>query len=41
MLSDGLEGWDEGGGGREVQEICVICIIIHDFVCMAVTITTL
>ena len=30
MLGDNLEGWDEMGGGREVQEGGDICIHMAD-----------
>ena len=30
MLCDNLEGWDEVGGGREVQEGGDVCIPLAD-----------
>ena len=33
MLFDDLEGWDEGGGGRQLQEGGDICIHVADSLC--------
>ena len=42
VLCDDLDGWDGGGGGREVQEGGDICIHIADSLhCTAETNTTL
>ena len=42
QYSDNLEGWDEGCGGREVQEEGDICISMADsHCCMAETNTSL
>ena len=30
VLCDSLEGWGGVGGGREVQEVGVICILMAD-----------
>ena len=39
ILCDNLEGWDGGGGGREVQEGGDICILMADS-CWCVAETT-
>ena len=33
VLCDDLEGWDEGGGGRALQEGGNICIHVADSLC--------
>ena len=42
VLCDSLEGWGGVGGGREVQEVGVICILMADSCwCVAETNTIL
>ena len=42
VLCDDLDGWDGGGGGREVQEGGDICIhIVDSLLCTAETNKTL